>query len=114
MRKQGFDPETWRPHLAAWCVRALGSGSARTLFETGWQSAVVGLRLEDGRDVVVKIRLAEDRVAACDRVHRHVHAQGFPCPEPLVAPRPIGRYVATAERYVAGGDDLPASPERTE
>lgn len=114
MRKERFDRESWRPHLAAWCARALGARPERTLFEAGWQSAVVGLHLEDGRDVVVKIRLAEDRVAACDRVHRHVYARGFPCPEPLVPPRSIGRYVATAERYDADGAELPPSPDRTE
>lgn len=115
MRKQQrFDPETWRSDLPAWCAATLGARPERVLFESGWQSAVVGLRLDDGRDVVVKIRLAEPRVAACDLVHRHAHARGFPCPEPLSPPTPLGRYVATAERYEAGGQELPPSSERTE
>src|SRR5437870_2313642 len=111
MRKQRFDHETWRPHLAAWCTRTLGSRPAETLFEAGWQSAVIGVRLEDGRDIVVKIRPSEPRIAACHRVHRYVHAHGFPCPEPLVQPTAIGRYTATAERYDAGGEELPPSPD---
>lgn len=114
MRKERFDRETWRPHLAGWCARTLGARPAQTLFEAGWQSAVVGLHLEDGRDVVVKIRLSEARLAACDRVHRHVYSHGFRCPEPLVPPTPIARYLATAERYVPGGEELPPSPDRTE
>ena len=114
MRKQRFDMETWRPHLAPWCVRALGAAPAETLFEAGWQSAVIGLRLDDGREVVVKIRLPAERLTACDRVQRHLHSHGFPCPEPLVAPRALGRYVATAERYEPGGEDLPPAPDRTE
>jgi len=114
MRKQRFDREAWRPHLAAWCTRTLGARPARTLFEAGWQSAVVGLHLEDGREVVVKIRLPEERLAACHLVHRHAHAHGFPCPEPLVAPTPIARYLATAERYDPAGGELPPSSDRTE
>jgi hypothetical protein len=114
VRKQPFDRETWRPHLAAWCARVLRARPERTLFEAGWQSAVVGLHLDDGRDVVVKIRLAEARLDGCFRVHRYVHKQGFPCPEPLVAPTPLDSYFATVERYAADGDDLPAAPDRTE
>jgi hypothetical protein len=114
MRKERFDRESWRAQLPAWCVRTLGARPVATIFEGGSQSAVVGLRLDDGREVAVKIRPNEARVAACHRVHRHVYAQRFPCPEPLVAPTPLGRYVATAERYVGGGQELPASPDRTE
>lgn len=112
MRKQRFDRETWRPELSSWCARALGARPSRTLFEAGWQSAVVGVRLEDGRDVVIKIRLAEDRLAACDLVHRHVYARGFPCPEPLVSPTAMGRYLATAERYDPDGEELSPSDDR--
>jgi Ser/Thr protein kinase RdoA (MazF antagonist) len=112
MRNQHFDRETWRVELPPWCERALGARPARTLFEAGWQSAVVGVRLEDGREVVVKIRLAEDRLVACDLVHRHLYARGFPCPEPLVGPTPLGRYLATAERYDPAGEELSASDAR--
>jgi hypothetical protein len=45
-------------------------------------------------------------------VHRHAFASGFPCPEPLIPPTPIGRYVATAERYDPAGHELPSSAER--
>jgi hypothetical protein len=113
MRKEPFDRASWRPHLTAWCARVLGARPVRTLFEAGWQSAVIGLHLENGRDVVVKLRMAEARLDGCYRVHRHVHAHGFPCPEPLVAPTPFDNYFATVERY-AEGEELPPSPERTE
>jgi hypothetical protein len=114
MRKERFDRESWRPHLTAWCQRVLHARPERTIFEAGWQSAVIGLHLEDGRDVVVKIRLPEARLDACYRVHRHVYTHGFPCPEPLVPPTPFDRYLATVERYAANGEGLPASPDRTE
>ena len=113
MRKT-FDRETWRPQLAAWCTRALVSRPAKTLLEAGTQSTVIGLHLEDGRDVVVKVRPAEQRLNGCQRVQRHVHMHGFPCPEPLAGPTALGRYVATAERYAPGGEQLPESPDHTE
>jgi len=75
---------------------------------------VIGLHLEDGRDVVVKIRPPELRLTACHRVQRHIRQHGFPCPEPLVGPTALGRYTATAEGYEAGGEQLPEAPDRTE
>jgi hypothetical protein len=114
MRRAPFDRESWRPHLTPWCVRMLGSRPVRTIFEAGFQSAVIGLHLEDGRDVVVKIRTAEARLAGCYRVQKHLHEHGFPAPEPLVSPTPLGTYLATAERYEPGGEELPEAPDRTE
>jgi hypothetical protein len=114
MRKETFDRKTWRPHLAAWCERVLHARPERTLFEAGWQSAVIGLHLSDGRDVVVKIRTSEGRLDGCYRVHRYLHEHGFPCPQPLVPPTPFDNYTATVERYAADGAELPPSPDRTE
>ncbi len=42
--------------LAVWCERWLGSPPAAELFEAGYLSTVKGLRLADGREVVVKVR----------------------------------------------------------
>jgi hypothetical protein len=54
-------PESRRPvvsmdALAAWCERWLGAPPAAELFESGFLSTVKGLRLADGREVVVKVR----------------------------------------------------------
>jgi hypothetical protein len=75
---------------------------------------VVGLRLSDGRDVVVKARAAAGRLIGCFVAQDTLHARGFPCPQPLVAPAPLGALSATAERYVPGGKPLAPAPHATE
>jgi hypothetical protein len=114
MRKETFDRKSWRPHLNAWCERVLHARPERTIFEAGWQSAVIGLHLSDGRDVVVKIRTPEARLDGCFRVHRYLHEHGFPCPKPLVPPTPFDNYTATVELYDANGAELAPSSDRTE
>lgn len=93
--------------VQGWCVRWLNVAPVDTLFSAGHLSSVVGLRLDDGRDVVLKIRPPLPRVAACIEVQRHLWSTGFPCPEPVAGPRPIADLLATAEAYVPGGDQLP-------
>jgi len=95
--------------LSAWCMDYLGSASAAELFRSGQLSAVIGLRLVDKREVVVKVRPASPRIAACVEVQRRVFESGYPCPEPLGGPAPFGNGVATAEAYVPGGDELPGA-----
>ena len=66
---------------------------------------MIGLRLADGREVVVKIRLHDlDRVAGCLEVQRQLWANGYPCPQPLAGPAPLGRGAASAEAFVPGGE----------
>lgn len=87
--------------LSAWCVNWLGAPVADTLFEAGFLSAVWGLRLADGRTVVVKVRPASPRLAGCFAVHRQLWQAGLPCPEPLVGPKPFGEHAATAETLLS-------------
>ena len=89
--------------LAHWCVEHLGSPPADEIFRSGYLSAVIGLRLADGRAVVVKVRPGAPRVAACVAVQRRLFASGYPCPEPLTGAAPFGDELATAEAYVPGG-----------
>jgi hypothetical protein len=103
VRDVAFDRRSWRPHLAAWCEEHLGAPPARVLFVAGWQSAAVGVELPDRARVVVKVRPPAVRLDACFTVQRALWESGFPCPEPLVSPTPLGRYAATAERHVGGG-----------
>jgi hypothetical protein len=98
--------------LAAWCQGHFGVGVEQVLFESGYLSAVTGLRLEDGREVVVKARPFLQRLGSCFRIQKHARAAGFACPEPLVAPSPAGELVLSAEAYVPGGTQLPEVPER--
>jgi hypothetical protein len=93
--------------LAMWCSEHLGSPPVAELFRSGFLSAVVGLKLADGREVVVKVRPASPRITACVEVQRRMFEAGYPCPEPLSGPSPLGDSEATAELYVPGGAAFP-------
>ena len=101
--------------LSAWCARHLGSESEETLFSAGNLSRVVGLRLRDGRAVVVKVRPAEARLVGCTEVQRRMWRAGFPCPEPLAGAVPLaepvspgeGGYAVNAEVLIGGGAPYP-------
>jgi hypothetical protein len=100
--------------LAVWCELHLGSPVAKELFQAGHLARVVGVRLADGREVVVRVRPAEPRAAACAEVQRRLFESGFPCPRPLAGPALFGEYEASAESYVPGGAPLPDSGRRAE
>jgi hypothetical protein len=92
------------PALAAWCERNLGAVPVDCIFETGHISRVLGYRLSDGRQVVLKLRPASPRLAACVAVQRHLWRNGFPCPSPLAGPLDEGAVAITAEEMVSGGE----------
>jgi hypothetical protein len=69
------------------------------------------VRLEDGREVVVKAHRPEVGAAhlrAVQAVQRHLAAAGFPAPAPLAGPAPLGRGIAVVESLVADGDPVDA------
>jgi Phosphotransferase enzyme family len=103
-RARAVDPG----RLDRWCVEHLGSPPADELFRSGYLSTVIGLRLADGREVVVKVRPNSPRIAGCVEVQRHLFQAGYPCPRPLTGVAPFGGGVATAEAYVPGGAMLPS------
>jgi len=72
---------------------------------------VKGLRLTDGREVVVKVRPPGSRLAGCAVVHRALWTAGFPCPEPLVDLQSLDGYAATAEKLVPGAGQPPPESE---
>jgi len=104
-RAHAVDPD----RLAQWCMEHLGSPPADEIFKSGYLSAVVGLRLADDREVVVKVRPDSPRIAACVEVQRRMFQAGYPCPRPLTDAAPFGDHVATAEAYVPGGAMLPSA-----
>lgn len=104
-RAGAVDPD----RLAAWCVEHLGSPPAAELFRSGHLSTVIGLRLADDREVVVKVRPDSPRIAACVDVQRRMFHAGYPCPEPLTGAAPFGDDVATAEVYIPDGALLPSA-----
>jgi hypothetical protein len=95
--------------LAAWCDRHLGSPAAGELFRAGHLARVIGVRLADEREVVVRVRSPAPRLGACAEVQRRLFESGYPCPEPLAGPVPFEDYEASAESYVPGDAMLPAS-----
>lgn len=95
--------------LAAWCELHLGSPLACELFRTGHLTCVIGTRLADGREVVVRVRSAAPRLTACTEVQRRLFDSGYPCPQSLAGPAPLGGHEASAESYFPGGAVLPGS-----
>jgi hypothetical protein len=100
------DDDVALDRLASWCARWLGARPTRTLFQAQHLSSVTGLRLADGREVVVKALPPAERIRGCVEVQRRLWQAGFPCPEPLVGPVGLGAQVATAEAFVPGGTQL--------
>lgn len=67
---------------------------------------VVGVRLEDGRDVVVKVHrwnVTVDRLEAIQRVQTRLADMGMPWPRPLAPPQPLGGGLATVEDLLPNG-----------
>lgn len=77
------------------------------IFSVQQISSVTGLRLSDGRRVVVKVRPPAERIRTCAAVQQLLWERGFPCPQPLAGPAPYGDAIATAEALVDGGGALP-------
>ncbi len=98
-------PAVGAASLAAWCEVQLGSPAVRELFRTGHLTRVIGTRLADGREVVVRARPAAPRIAACTGVQRRLFDSGYPCPQPLAGPAPLEEYEATAPAWAAWNHD---------
>ena len=96
--------------LSEWCLRRLGSEPDQVLFETGHLSQVIGMRLTNGHDVVVKVRAWQDRLIGCGQVQQATRMRGFPAPKSLVPPR-FGQLGVSAEELVHGGDLLVPQPD---
>jgi hypothetical protein len=106
--------------LSTWCGEGLGSPPVETLFGRAHLSTAMGLRLADGREVVVEARPLEERLVGCLEVQRRMGQAGFPCPEVPAGPKPLdGRgplrgQAVTAEALVPGGTVLPPRPDAPE
>jgi hypothetical protein len=93
--------------VGSWCERWLGGRVVERLWEAGHLSRVVAVRLEDGREAVVKVRREEDRLHGCVAVQRYFAEAGFVCPRPLTGIHTAGGgLVAHAEELVSGGEVL--------
>lgn len=93
--------------LDAWCRAHLGSAIAERFFGADHLSAVHGVRLEDGREVVLKVRQGHSRLFGCHDVHEALWKQGVPCPKPLTEPLPLSsenpELAVSAEEWLGEG-----------
>ncbi|WP_410614665.1 phosphotransferase [Amycolatopsis sp. lyj-109] len=89
--------------LPSWCTAHLGAAPAAVLFERRSLSEVAGLRLADGREVVVKAREDDGRAAACVAAQTALAERGFPCPRPLTPATTVGKLAVHAEEFRPGG-----------
>jgi hypothetical protein len=101
-----------------WCRDVLGAAPVEVLFVVGFLSEVVGVRLADGREVVLKRRADESgRTRHCVKGQKLLAEQGFPCPMPLTDVIFRSGFAVHAERLVEGGEveteDTPAAAERS-
>jgi hypothetical protein len=101
--------EVGSDRLSDWCLDHLNSPPVQELFRSAHLSTVIGVRLADAREVVIKIRPGSPRIAACVDVQRQMFSAGYPCPRPLTDAAAFGSDVATAEAYVPGGAMFPNS-----
>jgi hypothetical protein len=69
---------------------------------------VRAVRLDDGRAVVLKARVAVEarRASGCVEVQRMLAEQGFPCPRPLSMVSVVGGRAVHAEEWRPGGEAI--------
>jgi Ser/Thr protein kinase RdoA (MazF antagonist) len=106
------------PWVDGWCRTVLGAEPVEVLFRSSYLSEVVGVRLTDGREVVVKRRVDESgRAGRCVTAQRLLAQQGFPCPKPLTDVIVSEGVAVHAERFVPGGEletkDTPEAAARS-
>ncbi len=92
--------------LPGWCADRLGQEPVGVLFALRQISAVFGLRLADGREVVVKARDDDGRAASCITAQARLAERGFPCARPLTEVVDVGGLAVHAEQYRPGGEVL--------
>jgi len=89
------------------CRDHLRAGVAAYEFFASSVGSVHGLRLADGRRVVLKAHRREadvDHLVAVQHVQTALTDAGFPAPRPLLAPTPIAQGVALVETLIDGGE----------
>ena len=90
--------------LDPWCRRYLQSPVRSLIFGAGEMSEVIGVRLDDGRAVVVKSRPSGGgRAAGCVEIQRRLAAAGAPCAAPLTEGITHDVVTVHAEEWRPGG-----------
>jgi hypothetical protein len=98
--------------LPAWCLDHLGAAPVGVLFQAQSVTMVFGLRLADGREVVVKARADDGRASSCVAAQARLAERGFPCARPLTPVARVSSLAVHAEEFRPGGEVLHGdSPE---
>jgi hypothetical protein len=107
-RDRGADFPDLPGWIAPWCEEQLGAAPVELLLRDGHLSAVYGLRLGDGREVVIKASRDEPaRVAACVAAQAALAGGGFRCPAPLTSVTSVeGDLAVHAEEWLPSGEML--------
>ncbi|HEY3304144.1 MAG TPA: hypothetical protein VGL70_11480 [Candidatus Binatia bacterium] len=95
------------------CRTHFGSKIGGYLFYGSSVGSTHGVRLEDGRELVIKVRppaetnpyLSFDRapLESICRVMNWLADRGYPCPRPIVGPTPLAKSLATVEELLDQG-----------
>jgi hypothetical protein len=94
------EPARVASHLTVFAEGVLGSVVVDGLFYGSSSGCVLGVVLDDYRQVVIKAyqrQWGSDFLNAVQRIQHHLALVGFPCPRPLVGPTPTGPALATVE-----------------
>lgn len=100
------DPDAIASAVDAFCVAHLDAVIDEYLFYQSSIGSVSGVRLLDGRSVVIKAHPPTQPVAYLDamhRVQRRLTERGFPCPPIILGPTPLDNGVAVVEELVDEG-----------
>lgn len=86
------------------CAAAFGAGLKDGFLYRVSVGCVVGCRLVDGREVILKAyqrRWTPEFLLAVKRVQSHLHDNGFPCPAPIGEPLRVAGAVVLAEHVLS-------------
>jgi hypothetical protein len=101
------DPERIAASVDQFCSRSLGAAIEHYQFFATSVHSVHGVKLTDGRRVVIKVARpapgAEACFSAAQTVQSHLAASGFPCPEPVLAATELHGGVAVVEQLLDHG-----------
>ena len=101
------DPHEIASLIDTFCQKQLGTAIADYLLYESSVGAVCGVRLVDGRRVVVKVHQPSCPLAflqAVVRIQHYLVDHGYPCTKPLLDPRPLAHGIATTEEFVDEGE----------
>ncbi len=103
---QSEDPETVARSVYDFCEVELGQQPAEALFFFSSVGVVFGLRMPDGRRLVIKVHRPERShsfLTQMGKVQQYLAAQGYPCPRPVAAPRSLASGIATIDELIDEG-----------